>query len=158
MRTSFFLSIVLIVTSVEFSFAATLTVGPGQDYSLLEQAAPNAQPGDTILVYEDAYTGVENLNNIQGTANDWIYITAAPGQNVVYTGATEAWHLTNCTYLHISGFTYEQQTGNGVNTDDGGDYSTPTHHIIYENCTFQNMAGTGNNDLLKLSGLSLIHI
>ena len=47
----------------------------------------------------------------------------------------------------------QQQTGNGINIDDGGDYSTPSKHITIRNCIFRDMAGTGNNDLLKMSGV-----
>ncbi|MBK9982774.1 MAG: hypothetical protein IPP15_10180 [Saprospiraceae bacterium] len=39
-----------------------------------------------------------------------------------------------------------------------GTYATPAHHIKFENCTFRNIDATGNNDLLKLSGLDSFEI
>ena len=45
------------------------------------------------------------------------------------------------------------QTGNGMNLDDGGSYESPSNHIRIKNCVFENINATGNNDLLKLSGI-----
>jgi hypothetical protein len=56
------------------------------------------------------------------------------------------------------GFVFENQTGNGLNFDDGGTYDTPAHHIRFTSCSFQNINANGNNDLLKLSGLDSFEI
>lgn len=56
-------------------------------------------------------------------------------------------------YLHLKNLVFQHQTGNGLNTDDGGSYDTPAHHVVFEACTFRDMSASGNNDLLKLSGL-----
>jgi hypothetical protein len=42
--------------------------------------------------------------------------------------------------------------------DDGGSYTTPSHHIVFDSCTFRNIKATGNNDLLKLSGVDFFEI
>src|SRR5688500_8995520 len=138
--------------------ATLLEVGSGYPYTNLEAAANDAAPGDTILVHEGTYPGGIYIANLQGTESDWIYILAAPGETVIYDGGTNAWQFTDAAYLHISGFIFQHQVGNGVNFDDGGSYETPAHHVVFDNCEFRDMNASGNNDLLKLSGLDSFEI
>ena len=135
------------------AFAFTLEVGNGYPYSSLEQAAAVAVPGDTILIHSGTYNGGIFVGDLQGTASSWIYILAASGETVIFDGGTNAWQFTDAAYLEIRGFVFEHQTGNGLNFDDGGSYETPAHHILFADCTFRNINASGNNDLLKLSGL-----
>lgn len=134
-------------------FGATLKVGPGKTYSSLQAAASFVQPGDTILMYQGNYSGGDYILNLQGTNSDWITIMAAPGENVVYNGGSQAFQLSDAAYLRIQGLIFEQQTANGVNIDDAGTFDTPAHHIHIENCEWRSMNASGNNDELKLSGL-----
>ncbi len=76
-----------------------------------------------------------------------------PAISVIFDGGTNAWQFVDAAYLDICGFIFEHQSGNGLNFDDGGTYATPAHHLIFERCTFRDMNASGNNDLLKLSGL-----
>lgn len=151
--TQLIINILCIFFSTQIVFANTLEVGNGFAYATIQAAANDALPGDTVLVHEGIYSGGNFLIEVQGTSENWIYILEAPGENAIVQGSTEALHITDAHYVYVSGLTFEQQTGNGVNTDDGGTYETPTHHIIYDGCTFQNMASSGNNDLLKMSGV-----
>src|SRR5688500_12064070 len=139
-------------------FSITLEVGNGYPYPTLEAAIDAVIPGDTILVHEGIYSGGIYVADLQGTVSDRIYIIAAPGETVVFDGGTNAWQFTDAAYLKISGFIFQHQTGNGLNFDDGGTYETPAHHIIFDNCVFRDMNASGNNDLLKLSGLDSFEI
>lgn len=130
--------------------AKTLHTGPGQPYADITAAAKTAVPGDTIFVHTGTYRGDQSLGSLQGTPAKWIYILA--DKNVVFEGGSAAWRGTDIAYLHIEGFVFTGQTGNGFNIDDGSTYATPSHHITFRRCTFRDMAATGNNDLLKLSG------
>ncbi len=141
-----------LVFSLVFSVAATLMV-PSASYPDLEAAAAAAAPGDTVLILNGTYTDRQDLSNIAGASGNLIYILAQTSGQVIWQGGSEAWHLSDCSYLHIEGLVFQGQTANGVNIDDAGTFATPTHHITIEDCLFQNLAGTGNNDLLKLSGL-----
>ena len=134
-------------------FGQILHVGLGQTYEELEQASLDAQPGDTILVHAGIYTARQNISNLSGSADEWIYIISKDRGGAEFIGGTEAWHLSDVSYLVIDGFAFRQQTGNGVNIDDGGSYDTPSHHIAIRGCEFTDMQSSGNNDLLKLSGL-----
>lgn len=133
--------------------AFTLHVGSGYPYSTLDLGAAVAVPGDTILVHSETYSGGLFIADLQGTESEWIHILVAPGGTVIFNGGTNAWQFTDAAYLEIRGFIFEHQTGNGLNFDDGGSYETPAHHILFADCTFRNISASGNNDLLKLSGL-----
>jgi len=135
-----------------------LEVGSGYPYGSLAEAADVAVPGATILIHEGTYPGGVFIENLQGTVNDWIVIRAAEGETVIFEGGTNAWQFTDAAYLEISGFTFQHQTGNGLNFDDGGSYETPAHHVIFDHCTFRDMNASGNNDLLKLSGLDYFEV
>jgi len=133
--------------------AATLHVGSGQPYPSLNAAVAAVQAGDTIEIHDGAYPGGLFFANLKGNAAQWITIRGAAGETVIFEGGSNAIQLTDPAYLHFKNLIFQHQTGNGVNTDDGGSYATPAHHLIFENCTFRDMAASGNNDLLKLSGL-----
>lgn len=153
-----FLIASFIIITIDEIKAETLEVGQGYPFASLTEAANVVLPGDTILIHSGIYNGGIYQENLQGTANDWVYIFAASGETVIFSGGGNAWQFSDAAYLHIEGFIFEQQTGNGVNFDDGGSYDTPTHHIVFESCTFRDINATGNNDLLKLSGLDSFEI
>src|SRR6185436_19908144 len=114
--------------------ARTLEVGPFREFTNLQQSAAAAQAGDTILLREGIYNGGDYIENLKGSSDAWITIRTATGEEVIYRGGSQAFHLTDPAYLRIEGLIFEQQTGNGVNIDDGGTYDTPAHHVIIENC------------------------
>ncbi|MCB9305651.1 MAG: DUF5123 domain-containing protein [Lewinellaceae bacterium] len=137
---------------------ATLHVGAGQPFPNLQAAINAVQPGDTIEIHGGTYPGGLYFANVKGTAGQWITIRNTPGETVIFEGGNNAIQLSDPAYLHIRGIVFQHQTGNGFNTDDGGSYDTPAHHIIFENCIFRDMSATGNNDLLKLSGLDFFEV
>ena len=156
-----FLLFLLLVFSLFISFSANsqlLEVGPGYPYESLAEAADVAVPGATILIHEGTYPGGVFIENLQGTINDWIYIFAAQGETVIFEGGTNALQFTDAAYLQIHGIIFQHQTGNGVNVDDGGSYETPSHHVTFDHCTFRDINASGNNDLLKLSGVDFLEI
>lgn len=138
--------------------AATLHVGAGQTYPNLAAAVAVVQSGDTIEIHAGTYAGGLYFGNLKGSASQWITIRAAAGETVIFEGGGNAIQLADPAYLRLQGLIFQHQTGNGVNTDDGGSYNTPAQHIIFETCTFRDMSATGNNDLLKLSGLDSFEI
>ncbi|MCS7035664.1 MAG: right-handed parallel beta-helix repeat-containing protein [Saprospiraceae bacterium] len=145
--------LVLSLLGCSYLSAATLHIGPGKPYPNLAAAAAVAQPGDTLLLHAATYSGGLFISNLKGTPNQWITIRNAPGATVIFQGGTNAIQFTDPAYVHIAGLIFQQQTGNGLNVDDGGTYATPAHHLIFERCIFRDMAASGNNDLLKLSGV-----
>jgi len=136
----------------------TLHVGSGHPYANLTAAANNAAAGDTILMHAGTYPGGLFIGDLQGAPGAWITIRNAPGETVVFEGGSNAIQFTDPAWLHLRGLIFQHQTGNGLNTDDGGTYATPAHDIIFEDCTFRDISASGNNDLLKLSGLEHFQI
>lgn len=140
------------------AIAATLHVGNGQTFANLTSAAAVAQPSDTILLHAGTYPGGLTITNLKGLPDQWISIKNAPGETVIFDGGSNAIQFVEPAFLHVFGLIFQHQTGNGVNTDDGGTYDTPAHHVVFEKCTFRDMSASGNNDLLKLSGLDHFEI
>lgn len=132
-----------------FLSANQLRVCSDCNYTSISSAANDALPGDTILVIGTMTKG-DQISELRGKPNDWIYIIGENNAN--YGGGNTGIQLSDCEYLNISNITIKGQLSNGVNIDDAGSFDTPTHHIKIDNCTFRDIAGTGNNDLLKLSG------
>jgi len=131
-------------------FSKTWHIGEGHDYPNLQPAVNAVSPGDTVFFHRGVYQGSQTAD-IRGRENEWIVIQAEEG--VIVRSGTSGWHLIQSTYLEISGFTFEGQTGNGFNMDDGGSHESPSHHIIFKDCRFRDINALGNNDLLKLSGV-----
>lgn len=138
--------------------AKTLHVGARQTYASLSQAVAVTVPGDTIMIHEGSYPGGLSIVNLQGTDANRISIIRAPHATVIFNGGINSWHMTDAAYVHIKGFTFQQQTGNGFNVDDGGTFNTPSHHIVFDSCTFRDIKAKGNNDLLKMSGVDFFEI
>ena len=138
--------------------AAILEIGQGKTYANLQDAASVAQAGDTLLFSTGTHSGGQSVSALKGEKKQWIVIQAATPGEVIIRGGTNAWQLSDPAFVHISGFIFERQTGNGVNVDDGGSLATPALHVIFENCVFRDMNAGGNNDLLKLSGVDSFQV
>jgi hypothetical protein len=154
-------TLLLFITSTMCALCGTgqvLHIGNDQDYQTLAAAAARAKPSDTILFHAGIYQGGENIVRLQGKPGKPITLMSRAGDTVVIRGGTAGWALHQAARLHIRGLIFEQQTGNGFNMDDGGLYDSPSHHIVFTGCTFRNIQASGNNDLLKLSGLDSFEI
>jgi hypothetical protein len=152
------LSTIVMMTVSSRSIAATLEVGPGKTYQNPAQAALDATPGDTILIFPATYRGTFFIIDLKGTAEQPIVIRGTDRQSVVFEGGTEGMHFSNVAYLKIENLSFTGQTGNGMNIDDGGTLTIPSHHIEVSGCDFYNMGAQGNNDFLKLSGVDSFEV
>ncbi|MEO0788057.1 MAG: right-handed parallel beta-helix repeat-containing protein [Bacteroidota bacterium] len=136
-----------------------IAVGDNGDFPNLEALDGLVSAGDTVQLEAQIFSdGTQFLVDWIGTEASPIVILGAIDHQSIFRGGTEAIHLIDCNYVVIDGIRVEQQTGNGINIDDGGDYSTPSTHITIRNCLFRDMAGAGNNDLLKMSGVDSFFI
>lgn len=132
--------------------AKVISVGNDYPYKTITSAFQVCQPGDTILCFDASIPGGMNVSNKHGSKDKWIYLLAAD-QNIAIVGGNNSIQFSDCSFIQIEGFTFQSQTGNGLNIDDGGSFDSPTHHIRIKNCQFKKLASNGNNDHLKLSGL-----
>lgn len=133
--------------------AQILEVGPGKPYGTIVEAAQQAGPGDTILVAPGSHPGGGYISGLKGQPGAWITLRGAGADPVTVLGGNNALQLSDPAWLVIENFRFREQTGNGLNIDDGGTFDTPALHIHIRSCLFEDMAVSGNNDLLKLSGL-----
>lgn len=141
---------------LQFHFMAgqTIRIGTGGDFANLSAAQSVINPGDTVVILNQLFTnGTQYLNGVNGTSNQPVVIIAETMHAPIFQGGTEAIHLVNCNYIELNGLIFERQTSNGVNIDDGGDYSTPSTNVTVRNCVFRNMGNSGNCDFLKMSGV-----
>jgi Right handed beta helix region len=110
-----------------------------------------AKPGDRILVAPGEYAAVY-AENIAGTAEEPIVITALdPKSPPVFRGGV---HFSDLAHVEISHLVIEGSPSNGLNLDDAGSFDTPSHHITLRNLVVRDCGGRGNDDGIKLSGLT----
>ncbi|MBK9641737.1 MAG: T9SS type A sorting domain-containing protein [Saprospiraceae bacterium] len=161
MKTFIFLGLFIFMNSLLIPVAfgqRVLEVGPGKAYTNPGLAARVAVPGDTILIYPANYSGPFFIENLKGTPSKWIFMRGTDAARVVFSGGSESMHFTDLQYVHLSNFTVRGQSGNGMNLDDGGTFESAAKKVVMENIVFRDMAATGNNDMLKLSGLDSFEI
>lgn len=146
--------ITVLLTSIgSGSLARTLEIGPGKPFANINAAALEARPGDTIAFASGIHSGGAHVTDLQGTADKWIVIRGDSAMTAIIRGGSNAIQFTDAAYVRIEGLVFEEQTGNGVNMDDGGTYETPSHNVIIDGCEWRSMDATGNNDMLKMSGI-----
>lgn len=153
---SFWIKLLLGIFNIFSTFNAIALireVGPGKQYDSPAHAANAALPGDTVLIYPNNYVGGNFISNKHGNAQNYIYFIGVNVNTVIFQGGSQAFHFSDVSYIKIENITIQGQTANGFNIDDGGSFESPTHHINIRNCVFRNMNATGNNDLLKMSGV-----
>lgn len=148
-----FIFLMLFALAVE-SNAQTITIGDSGDFPTLSAAADSITPGDTVLFQAQFFDdGTQFLIGVSGTPDYPIILKSEYLHGAIFTGGTESIHLSSCSHIVIDGFIIEQQTGNGMNIDDGGTYTVPAVNVSIQNCIFRDMNASGNNDMLKMSGI-----
>jgi hypothetical protein len=118
----------------------------------LTAALAAAQPGDAIVLAAGEYNGGLYRDGLTS-----VTIRGADGLSpdaVVIRGGVNGLQLSDATDVTLERLTFAAQTGNGLNIDDGGSFATPSTNITLRDITVRDMAGTGNNDGIKLSGVT----
>lgn len=112
-------------------------------------AAPG--PGDSILMAPGVYAGGHFR---AGLTNVTIRAANPAGGEAILQGGVNGLQLSDATNVTLDGLVFEQQTGNGLNIDDGGSFATPSTGITIRNVTVRDLNAAGNNDGIKLSGVT----
>jgi hypothetical protein len=135
------------------AYSRDLEVGAGRTYASLQAAAADAGPGDRIVVYPGTYSG-GFISSLQGTASQPIAIVPAdPGNPPVFSGGETCLQFSDAAYVLIEGIVVQNCSANGINLDDGGDYSTPAGPLVVRGVTILDVGSDGNEDGLKMSGV-----
>ncbi len=130
----------------------------GAPYATLREALLNATPGTRVRVAAGTYAPAGNFSNLQGTALAPIAVQAE-GQVIIDGGGTDmAMHLTDARYLVLDGFIVQNTFPHGINIDDGSSFDTPSEFVVLRNMHFRNVGNGGNNDCLKMSGVTDFHV
>lgn len=134
-----------------------IEVGPGKTYSNPQLALQVAKPGDTVLMYPSVYSGDYFIQNLKGSRNARITLKGVNADQVIIEGA-QAFQFSEIEFVNLQDFSLRGQSANGLNLDDGGTYDTPAKNVQISNIRFLKMNATGNNDMLKLSGLDSFEV
>ncbi len=129
----------------------------GNPYASIERGAQDATPGTAIVVHAGTYPGGHYIANLTGMAGAPIWIGGAAGEaRPVISGGKNGIQFSRAAYLIVHDLEVTGASGNGINTDDGGDYANElaAHHVILRDLYIHHIGGTGNQDCLKLSGLN----
>lgn len=119
----------------------------------LQQAVQEAKPGTNILIEPGDYRGGISISNIHGTKDRPIVIAGASPRNPPkLTGGNSAMQLSSVSYIEIQDIIIEKATANGLNIDDGGTITKPSHHIKLSRLIVSELP-KGNHDGIKLSGV-----
>jgi hypothetical protein len=146
-------------TEIHVDPAGNDTTGNGSaanPYATIARGIQNATPGAAVRIHPGTYNVRVNITDLAGTAANPIWIGGAPNEtNPVVQGQSEGVHLTRTNYLILHDLEVRNTSQNGINCDDGGQYSNPdaTRHMIFRDLYIHNIGGTGNQDGLKLSGV-----
>jgi len=122
----------------------------------IEHAAGLAQAGTSIRIHAGTYGGGAYIADLQGTAENPIWLGGAPGEAPpVFDGGGQAMQLVRARYLIVHDLEVTGSTNNGINADDGADYDNPeaARHLVFRNLYIHDVGSGGNQDCLKLSGI-----
>jgi len=128
------------------ALSSDVTVDSDSD---LAQALRTARPGHKILIAPGEYNG-NSFADISGTKEQPILIAASvPSNPPTFNGGL---HFSRIAHVEIRGLKIIKVRANGINIDDGGNRSKPSHHVTLRNLVIADTP-KGNNDGIKLSGI-----
>lgn len=128
------------------ALANDILVAPGQ----LPSALQNAMPGDNLLLQP----GTHNGGLFRAGLQDVTIRSSDPANRAIIQGGINNIQLSDATNVTIEQLIFDGGTANGINIDDGGSFSTPSTNITLRDVTVQNVGTGGNNDGIKLSGVT----
>ena len=108
-----------------------------------------AEPDDEIVLQPGTYVGGHfraNLRQVTIRSLD-------PANPATIDGGNNAIQLSDAQHVTIENLVFRNQTGNGLNIDDGGSFDTPSTDITLRNITVRDIVTAGNHDGIKLSGV-----
>ena len=142
-NTAFMKSIVMVMVTMLLNILCVDDdSGPTQEYSTIQAAVNDAQPGDTIFVREGTYD--ERIDLVRpGTSSAYITIQAYPGDNPIIQvpSGEPGFKLNAYDYIKIHGF--EIVGGqHGIYTVPNRE-DLPSRHIIITNNNIHDQANCG---------------
>jgi hypothetical protein len=118
--------------------------------SQFSAALAAAAPGDRILLQPGVYAGGHFRANLRQVT----IRSVDPDNPAVIDGGNNALQLSDARQVTIEHLEFRNQVGNGLNIDDGGTFATPSTDITVRNIVVRDIVTAGNNDGIKLSGVT----
>jgi len=132
----------------------TLRAAIAQAVKATQGKQPEQRPAVTIRLAPGTYQGGVYIENLVGTRDKPAIFCGEDAKNPpVIVGGKDGLKFNDCSYLIIRDLKLRKQKDNGIQVTDGGDYKTPSHHILLERIHLEDIGSGGNNDGLKLSGV-----
>ncbi len=149
-------SLVLLATSLLYAASGRSADVAVENATELRAAIAAAVPGTRILLAEGNYGGDFHFANLHGAAGQPVVIASAdPEKRAVFGNAKTGLHLSNPTHVELRDLDFSALYANGLNIDDGGARSGEgAHHVVLSGLHVRDVGGGGNEDGIKLSGLS----
>jgi hypothetical protein len=72
----------------------------------------------------------------------------------VFTDGKTGLHLSRPTHVELHHLVFRNLSANGLNIDDGAKAETPARNVVLRDLTFADIGARGNEDAIKLSGVS----
>lgn len=139
------------VSCAQSASAESITVGTGEE---LQQAVRRAQPGTTIRIAPGDYAGGLQFDDLHGTAEKPIILTAADRQNPpVFKGGSSCLQFSDPAFVELHHLVITGARANGLNIDDGGSLATPARGVVLRGLVVRDIGPDGNRDGIKLSGV-----
>ncbi|MHC4402813.1 MAG: SMP-30/gluconolactonase/LRE family protein [Planctomycetota bacterium] len=143
----------LLFTVVASGAAAERVVDVADDVSL-RAALRSAEKGTRIRIAPGNYRPGVYVGGLAGTEGSPIVIEGAVADDPpLFEGGSQAWHLSDCSFVTLRNVAVRGQSSNGINVDDGGSFDTPSHHVVLEKLRVADVGPAGNHDPIKLSGV-----
>jgi hypothetical protein len=126
----------------------------------LAAAAARATPGTVIRLKGGSFEPGVHLRELHGTQAEPIVIEGSEATPTVFSGGTGGIQLSSCTFVVVRRITFEKQTGNAINIDDGGatDGSLPSHHVTLDHLSIRDVGSTGIVNGIKMAGVDQVTI
>ncbi len=127
-----------------------------RDAAGLRAAVTAARPGTRILLAEGNYGGGFAFANLRGEPGRPIVLASAdPKKPAVFRDAKTGLHLSNPSHVELHDLEFTVLYANGLNIDDGGRREeNGAHHVVLRGLRVRDVGGGGNEDGIKLSGLT----
>jgi hypothetical protein len=134
---------------------------PGAPFATIEAAANAATPGTAIRLGPGNHATGQFVSDLRGTAAAPIWIGGEPGQPLpILDGGPGAIQLVRPAYVVVHDLEVRNQSANGINIDDGGDFDNDTaaHHVAVQDVHVHDVGSGGNEDCIKVSGINDLFI
>ena len=126
-----------------------------RDTAELQSALRALSPGTVVRLAPGEYQGGLYVGSASGTPEQPIRIESAVSDKPArIVGGPNGIHLSKVAHLEIRDIHFARATGNGLNIDDGGDLEHPSHHVELRDLVVEDVGASGNQDGIKLSGVT----